>query len=306
MRIFITGGTGFIGKATIEDLKLAGHDVLALARSDSSATDLKAMGVVPHRGDLSDAESLIDGARQCDGVIHLAFDHKDLRGWAAKDREVTATFADALADSEKPLVTTSVVAIVKQGVVATELDMPSWESIGGFRTGSEEMTREAAGRGVRSSIVRLPPTVHGPGDGMFVAHLIGIARRTGISAYIEDGSNRWPAVHRLDTARLFRLAAERADPGECFHAVADGAIPFKAIADIIGQKLGVPIRSIEREGAVDHFGWLAHFAGMDSPATSDLTRRRLGWEPQHPSLLDDLAGESYFSDAAAGVVDITH
>lgn len=305
MRYFITGGTGFIGRATIQDLRDANHEVLALARSAEAAASLEAMGAVPHPGELTDAASLAAGAKQCDGVIHLAFDHRDLRAWADNDREAVATFAGALAGSGKALVISSVVAIVTPGILATEADMPSSHSVGGFRAASEHVAREAASNGVRSSIVRLPPTVHGPEDGMFIAHLIGIARRTGVSGYVEDGRNRWPAVHRRDAARLYRLAAEKGEAGECFHAVAEGNIPFRAIAEVIGDKLGIRVCAIAAEDAADHFGFLAHFVGMDCPAASAITRNRLGWTPLHPDLLADLRGGSYF-DAAAQVVDISH
>jgi nucleoside-diphosphate-sugar epimerase len=299
MRIFVTGGTGFIGEATIRDLVGAGHDVLALARSDKSAASLEAMGAVAYRGELGDA-CLTAGADQCDGVIHLAFDHTDLHGWAEKDRAVITTLANALEGSGKALVTTSVIAVVKPGLVATEADLPSSDGIGAFRAGSEEITRQAAKHGVRASIVRLPPTVHGDGDRMFVPNLISAARRTGVSGYVLDGCNHWSAVHRLDAARLFRLAVERAAPGECFHAVAEGAIEFRAIAEVIGNKLQLPTRSIGRENAAEHFGWLSRFVDMDCLASSVITRARLNWDPREPDLLRELREGSYFDGIAAG------
>lgn len=304
MRIFLTGGTGIIGEAVVKELIGAGHDVLALARSEQAAGFLGSWGAAAHRGDLTDFESLAEGARQCDGVIHLAFDHSDLHGWAEMDRQVIEAFADALEGSGKALVTTSVIAIVKSGNVATEQDLPSSDAIGGFRRGSEEATREAAARGVRSAIVRLPPTVHGPGDRSFLPTLIAIARRAGFSAYVGEGNNRWPAVHRLDAARLFRLAVESAAPGECLHAAAEDGVAMKAIAGTIADRLGVPARSQSPDEAARHFGWFTRFVAMDCHASSEITRARMGWAPREPGLLADIREGGYFDENAAAMFKV--
>ncbi|MBX4967743.1 SDR family oxidoreductase [Rhizobium binae] len=294
MRFFITGATGFIGQATVQELVQTGHQVLGLARSNASAVTIAAFGAEFLLGDLRDHEMLRRAATGCDGVIHLAFNNGDIHGWAEKDRDIVTVFTDALEGSNKALVVSSVVAVVSSNAVATEADLPSPDGIGSFRAPSEEAAIQAAGRGIRSSVIRLPPTVHGSGDQMFLPKLISIAKQTGFSAYVEDGENRWPAVHRLDAARLYRLAAERGGPGERFHAVAEGNIPFRAIAQVIGEKLDVPVRAIKASSAPEQFGWLARFVSMDCPASGSFTQSRLGWRPEAPDLLSDLADGSYF------------
>jgi nucleoside-diphosphate-sugar epimerase len=298
MRVFVTGATGFIGTAIVRELQSAGHDVLALARSDAAAETLTASGVEAHRGDLSDTGVLAAGARASDGVIHAAFNHdwSTSREVAAEtDRRAVEALARALEGSGRPLVVTSgtlLLAMVAPGRTGTEEDSPGNAAIP--RAASEMATEAAAGRGVRSSVVRLSPTVHGAGDHGFVPTLIGIARRTGVSAYVGDGANRWPAVHRLDAARLFRLALEKAAPGARLHGAAEEGIPMRAIAETIGRGLGIPVRSIAPDEAPAHFEWIAPFVVLDNPTSSAITRNSLGWSPQQPELLTDMRDSGYF------------
>ncbi len=297
MRIFVTGATGFIGSVVVADLLAAGHQVLGLARSDAAAEALARAGAAAHRGELTDTKSLAAGARACDGVAHLGFIHdfSQYQENGAIDRRAVAAMADALAGSNKPLVITSGITVVAPGHAVTEDDAATHDSPSAVRTPSEEIVLAAAGRGVRTSVVRLPPTVHGPGDHAFVPALIDIARRTGVSAYIGEGSNSWSAVHRRDAARLFRLALERAAHGTRLHGVAEEAIPVKAIAEAIGAGLDLPVRSITRQEAAKHFDWLAQFIAIDASATSVITRRTLGWQPTENGLLKDLRESGYFS-----------
>ena len=295
MRVFVTGATGFIGSAVVQDLIGEGHQVLGLARSDAAAQTLAGLGVEAHRGDLSDPESLAAGARACDGVIHTAFDHDFSRyeANAQNDRRVLAAMADALEGSNRPLVATSGTAVLAAGRVGAENDAPPTEGLGRIRAMSEDVLA-AVERGVRVSVVRLPHSVHGRGDHAFVPTLIEIARRTGVAAYVGDGANRWPAVHRLDAARLFRLALEKAAPGARFHGVADEGVPMRAIAETIGEALGLPVRSVDAADAPAHFGWLAPFVGRDGPSSSAITRETLGWVPREVDLLTDMREGGYF------------
>jgi nucleoside-diphosphate-sugar epimerase len=296
MRVFVTGATGFIGTAIVRELLEEGHEVLGLARNDAAAETLASAGVGVHRGDLADIESLAAGARACEGVIHTAFNHDwsvPREAAAETDRRGVEAMAEALAGSGKPLVIASGTALLAPGRKGTEEDAPP--SAATLRAASEAAVLAAAGRGVRGSIVRLPPTVHGAGDHGFVPMLIATARRTGVAAYIGDGANRWPAVHRLDAARLFRLGLEKAAPGARLHAVAEEGVPMRAIAETIGAGLGVPVRSLTPEEAGAHFSWMAHFVGIDNPTSSDLTRSSLGWSPEGPELLADMRENGYFS-----------
>ena len=294
MRVFVTGATGFIGTAVVQELLAEGHSVLGLARSDASAATLAALGVDVQRGDLTDLDALAAGARATDGIIHLAFIH-DFSTYLANaetDRRAAAAMADALAGTGKPLVATSATAILAQGRLALETDAS--DPAGHFRA-SSELVLSAAERDVRVSVVRLSPTVHGAGDHGFVPALIGVAKKTGVSAFVGDGANRWPAVHRSDAARLFRLALEKAAPGSRLHGVAEEGIPMRTIAETIGAGLGLPTRSLAPDEAAAHFDWLARFVGIDNPTSSAITRETLGWQPTGPDLLTDMQESGYFA-----------
>ncbi len=296
MRVFVTGATGWVGSAVVKELMEAGHQVLGLARSDASAQALADVGAGVQRGDLEDLDSLRSGAAACDGVIHHAFGH-DFSKFQANmdiDRRAIETIGEVLAGSARPFVTTSgtlMVAMVAPGRLGTENDAPD-ASVP--RVPSELATLALAARGVRSSVVRLPPSVHGDGDMGFVPRIIDIARQTGVSAYIGDGDNRWPAVHRLDAARAFRLALEKGEAGSRYHAVGDEGIPVRDLAKVIGKRLNLPTASKTPEEAPGHFGFLAMFLGLDAPASSALTRERLGWTPTHRGLITDLEQGRYF------------
>lgn len=297
MKVFVTGATGFIGSAIVDELKANGHEVVGLARSDAAAEALERSGVGAHRGELSDVQSLTAGARMCDGVIHAAFIH-DFSQYAANaeiDRRAIEAVADALSGSGKPFIATTVTTLLAPGHVGTEDDDPVGESSLGPRGASEKTLLAAAARGVRSSAVRLPPSVHGVGDHAFVPALIAIAREKGVAAYVGDGSNRWPAVHRLEAARLFCLALEKAPAGSKLHAVADEGIAMREIAEVIGQGLDLPLRSIAKDEASAHFGWLTHFATVDNPMSSAMTRETLGWRPREVGLLTAMREGGYFA-----------
>lgn len=296
MRVFLTGATGFIGSAIVRELLSAGHEVLGLARSDASAQALARLGAQAHRGELADTEGLARAAGACDGVIHTAFIH-DFSAHAAAaetDRQAVTAMLGALEGSGKPLVATSVTVLLAQARTATE-DMPVPQASPNPRAQAEAMVLAAAGRGVRASVVRLPPSVHGAGDYGFVPMLARIARAKGRSAFIGEGANRWPAVHRLDAAKLFRLALESALPGARLHAVAEEGLPFRAIAEAIGAGLGVPVRGITADEAPGHFDWLARFVAIDNPSSSALTRAALGWQPREAELLADMRDAGYFA-----------
>jgi nucleoside-diphosphate-sugar epimerase len=307
MRVFVTGASGWIGSAVVPELIGAGHQVTGLARSDASADALAKAGADVHRGSLDDLASLRSAAEASDGVIHLAFKHDvafsgGFLDAAQADRGAIETFGEALAGSGRPFLIASGTLGLKPGQVATEQDKgadpgsPAADSAGGpaMRMANAEMTLALASRGVRSSVVRLPPTVHGDGDNGFMAALVGMTRARGVSGYLGDGSNRWPAVHRFDAANLFRLAMEQAPAGSVLHAVADEGVPIREIAEVIGRHLNVPVASIPAEEAAAQFGFLAGFLGLDSPASSTLTRELLGWQPTQPGLIEDLEKGHYF------------
>lgn len=296
MRVFVTGATGFVGSAVVQELIQAGHQVLGLARSEAGAQSVTAAGAQVHRGDLEDLDSLRKGAAAADAVIHTGFIHdfSDFPRVCEVDRKAIEALGDELAGSDRPLIVTSGTALLTQGRPATEEDvrvrMPNFPRV------SEEMAVAAAARGVRATVVRLSPSVHGDRDHGFVPILIGIAREKGVAAYVGDGQNRWTAVHRLDAGHLYRLVLEGGSPGAYYHGVAEEAIPFRDIAELIGKRLGLPVVSKSVEEARDHFGWFATFAGLDCPATSHLTQQRLGWKPTHPGLLADLeTSQHYFA-----------
>jgi len=294
MRVFVTGATGFIGSAIVGELIAAGHKVLGLARSNAATASLIAAGADVHRGSLEDLGSLRSGAMRADGTIHTAFNHdfSKFKENCEADRRVIETLGAALAGSDRPLVVTSGTGLLKPGRLVTEEDVPESSPIP--RVASEEAAAAVAARGVNISTVRLPPSVHGDGDHQFVPLLIGIAREKRVSAYVGAGRNRWPAVHRLDAARLFRLALEKGLAGARFHGVAEEGVPFRDIASAIGRGLNVPIVEKSTEEANSHFGWFAHFAALDNPASSRRTREVLGWQPTQAALIADLDRGRYF------------
>jgi nucleoside-diphosphate-sugar epimerase len=313
MRVFVTGASGWIGSAVVPELIGAGHQVTGLARSDASATALTVAGAQVHRGTLDDLDSLRSAAAASDGVIHLAFKHDiafsgGFQNAADADRRAVETFGETLAGSDRPFLIASGTLGLASGRVATEQDghgsdpaVAAWGSGPRTRLATAELVLSLASRGVRSSVVRLPPTNHGEGDNGFMAALVGIARDKGVSGYIGDGTNRWPAVHRLDSAHLFRLALEQAPAGSTLHAVANEGVPIRAVAEVIGRHLDIPVVSISPEDAGAHFGWLGAFIGADSPASSTLTRELMGWHPTQPGLIDDLDKGHYFQTVPIGL-----
>ena len=311
MRIFVTGASGWIGSAVVPELLGAGHQVIGLARSEASAATLVTAGAEVRRGTLDDLEVLRDAAAASDGVIHLAFKHElafsgDFQGAAEADRRAVETIGEALAGSDRPFVIASGTLGLAPGRVATENDghgpSPATASLDAgpqARRATAEFVLSLATRGVRSSVMRLPPTNHGDGDNGFVATLVAIARERGASGYIGDGSNRWPAVHRLDSAHLFRLALEGAPAGSTLHAVADEGVPIRDIAEVIGRHLDLPLVSVSPDDAAVHFTWLAGFLALDSPASSAKTRQMLAWQPTQLGLIEDLDQGHYFRHPSA-------
>jgi len=301
MRVFVTGASGHIGSAVVPELLAAGHQVTGLARSQSSADVCTAAGAAVTHGTIDDLDLLRSAAADADGVIHLAFKHEamrsgDLHGAASADLQAIEAMLDALAGTDKPFVGTSgtlLLAMAAPGRLGTEADVAP----GGGRVDAENLTIDTAARGVRTSVIRLPPTVHSSLDlHGFIPTLIGIARAKGVAGYVGDGANRWPAGHTLDAAHLYRLALESAPAGTRLHAVGDEGVPFKEIAEAIGRNLGLPVESIAPEEADAHFGFLGMLVQLDNPTSSELTRKVLGWEPTYPGLIADMDEGHYFNN----------
>jgi nucleoside-diphosphate-sugar epimerase len=305
MRVFVTGATGFIGSSIVRELIDAGHQVLGLVRSDAGAKSLAAAGAKVHRGDVEDLESLRSGAAAADGVIHTAFVHDFSRFQEVCeiDRRAIEALGSALTGSDRPLIVTSGTGVAfTQGRLTTEDDAPNSPMP---RVASEEAAASVAAKGVRVSVMRLPQ-VHDPVKQGLITYLIAVAREKGVSAYVGDGLNRWPAVHVLDAARLYRLALEKGvekGAGEArYNAVAEQGVPLREIAEAIGRGLKVPVVSKSAEEAGEHFGWLGMFVGADAPASSALTQQRLGWRPTGPGLITDLNAMKYFDHPAEAAV----
>ncbi|WP_353719981.1 SDR family oxidoreductase [Dyadobacter sp. 676] len=301
MRVFVTGASGFVGSAIVDELLKNGHEVLGLVRSDKSAGALEAAGATPLRGDVNDAGVLYAGATNADAVIHTAFNH-DFSQYKANceaDRQVIKTLGEALAGSGKPLVVTSGTGILHYDRPITEDDVLSAGSDVIPRAVTDEAANAVAATGVDVYIVRLPASVHGAGDHGFVPIIVGIAKEKGESAYIGDGDNRWPAVHRFDAAVLYRLIIEKRPDLKVLHAVAEEGIPFREIAKTIGTGLNLPVTGKTDEAATAHFGWFTHFAGMNCVASSARTRETLGWDTNAPGLLTDIETAGYLTASPA-------
>ncbi len=310
MHVFVTGGSGWIGRGLVPELIAAGHSVTGLARSDAAAQALRAAGAEVRSGSLDDIDTLRDNAASSDGVIHLAFKHDiafagDFAGATDADRRAIETFGEALAGTGKPFVIASgILGVlgVPNGVVATERDglavdaanRQSPISGGEGRMANADFTLALADCGVRSSIVRLPPSTHGNGDNGFIPTAIAFARQKGAAAYVGAGTNRWPAVHRDDAALLFRLAVESAPAGSVLHAVGEQGVPIREIAQAFAEGLDIPVVSVSPEQAGEYVGFLSGFWGVDGPASAQVTRDLLGWEPARPGLIADLKAGHYF------------
>ena len=296
MKVFVTGASGWIGAAAVDELLAGAHDVVALARSDASAAALAQKGVTVRRGDLDDLGSLRAGAEEADAVLHLANKHDwaDPKRSDAAERAAVQTFGDALVGTGKPFLLASGVAGLAQGRPATEEDPSPWSGPDAPRGGSESLALEFVDRGVTAIPVRFAPTVHGAGDHGFIAAIVAAARRQGASGYIGDGTSAWSAVARTDAARLLRLALEQATPGLVVHAVAEEAVPARTIAEAVGRGLDIPVTSVDPDGAAEWFGFIGRFFGADCSASSTRTRQRLGWSPSGATLLEDLEAGPYF------------
>ena len=295
MRVFVTGASGWIGSVTVKSLIREGYEVVGLARSDASAQLVESLGARAHRGDVTDIKSLQAGIEGCDGVIHTAFIHdfSKFQENCEIDRRAIAAMGEVLLGSNRPMIVTSGTGLFSFAPFATE-DMAVPASAPVPRIASEHAAEALMKKGVNVSIVRLPPSVHGVGDHGFVPILFNLAKQKGVSAYVGDGSNIWPGVHRLDAAEVFRLALEKAPAKTRLHAVAEEGVPFKKIAEAIGRQLNLPIVSLSADEAAKHFEWFAHFASMSNRSSSQKTRDLLGWQPKQISLLEDIAQLDYF------------
>jgi nucleoside-diphosphate-sugar epimerase len=302
MHIFVTGGSGQTGPAVITELITAGHTVTGLARSEAAAATLRGLGAAVHRGSLDDLERLRAGAEASEGVLHMGFggDFSDPEDMIRRDTTAISALGDALLGSDKPFISTSGTLVMRSNGIATEADAPDPNSLGAFRIPGEQTCLGYSERQVRASVVRLAPTVHGPGDHGFIPVLIAAARRNGVSAYAGDGENRWPAVHRFDVASLFRLALEQAPAGSTLHAVGEEAVTIKSIAEQIGQTLELPTAALSGEQFSEHLAnpFLARVFATDAPASSKHTQQLLGWAPTNATLRQDLAAGDYFTPEA--------
>jgi nucleoside-diphosphate-sugar epimerase len=301
MRVFVTGASGWIGSATVDELLAAGHEVTGLARSDASAAALEAKGVRVRRGDLDDLASIRAGAEAAEAVIHLANKHDfaNMAASAAAERAAIQTIGDALAGTNRPFLFASGVAGLAQGRPSTEDDPSPFHGPDSPRGGSENLALEFADRGVHPVSLRFAPTVHGAGDHGFIAVIAAVAREKGVSGYPGEGTNRWAAVHRSDAARLVALGLAKAPAGARLHAVAEEGIPTREIAEAIGRAFDLPVRSIAPDDVQDHFGWIATFFAMDLAATSNATRELLGWAPTGPTLVEDIDAGGYSAGTPA-------
>jgi nucleoside-diphosphate-sugar epimerase len=295
MRVFVTGASGWIGSATVDELLAAGHEVTGLARSDASASALEAKGALVRRGDLDDLASIRAGAEDAEAVIHLANKHdwSDMAATSAAERAAVQTIGDVLAGSNRPFLLASGVAALAQGRPAAEDDASPFHGVQSPRGGSENLALEFVDRGVHTVSLRFSPTVHGTGDHGFIAIIAAVAREKGVSGYPGDGSNRWAAVHRSDAARMVALGLAKAPAGARLHAVAEEGVSTRDIAEAIGRAFDLPVASIAPEDVQGHFGWIGTFFGMDLSATSTITRELLGWEPTGPTLIEDLDAGAY-------------
>jgi len=301
MRVFVTGASGWIGSATVDELLAAGHEVTGLARSDSSAAGLRAAGARVHRGDLDDLASIRAGAEAADAVIHLANKHdwSNPANSSTAERAAVQTIGDALAGTNRPFLFASGVAGLTRGRPATENDPSPFYGPTAPRGGSENLAFEFVDRGVHAVALRFAPTVHGTGDHGFVGTIAAVAREKGVSGYPADGTNRWAAIHRSAAARLVALGLAKAPAGGRLHAVAEEGVPTREIAEAIGRAFGLPVASIPAEDVQDHFGWIGTFFGMDLAATSTLTGELLGWSPTGPTLIEDIDAGAYSAQPAS-------